>query len=179
MTQDLTPRLMYHAVKNNLDEYDGIFYLGVTSTNIFCIPSCKARTPKFENCKFFLSKNQAINAGFRGCKRCRSEFYPNNEPEWYRPLISMLNNIVDRKILIDEIEKITNTSYSTVYRYFKNYLNISPAFYHRKIRLRKAHELIKSGKDYRDIIYGCGFESLSGFRSAYYLEYGYNPGEIL
>ena len=60
----------YHAIDTRDARYDGQFWTGVTSTGIYCRPSCPARTPKRENCRFFNSAADARAAGFRACKRC-------------------------------------------------------------------------------------------------------------
>src|SRR2546426_12292449 len=51
--------------------YDGIFFLGVHTTGIFCRPSCPARKPLPENVNYFSSVREAVFAGYRPCKRCR------------------------------------------------------------------------------------------------------------
>jgi AraC family transcriptional regulator, regulatory protein of adaptative response / DNA-3-methyladenine glycosylase II len=61
--------------------FDGWFFVGVTSTGIYCRPSCQARTPKRENRRFFASAAAAQAAGFRACKRCRPDASPGS-PEW-------------------------------------------------------------------------------------------------
>ncbi len=61
--------------------FDGWVYCGVTSTGIYCRPSCPARTPKRENVRFFRSAAAAQAAGFRACKRCRPDATPGS-PEW-------------------------------------------------------------------------------------------------
>src|SRR6202162_1877563 len=57
--------------------FDGLVLVGVTSTGIYCRPVCPARTPKFENCRFFPSAAAAQRAGLRPCLRCRPETAPD------------------------------------------------------------------------------------------------------
>jgi AraC family transcriptional regulator of adaptative response / DNA-3-methyladenine glycosylase II len=61
--------------------FDGWFFAGITSTGIYCRPSCPARTPKRENRRFFPTAAAAQLAGFRACKRCRPDASPGS-PEW-------------------------------------------------------------------------------------------------
>jgi AraC family transcriptional regulator, regulatory protein of adaptative response / DNA-3-methyladenine glycosylase II len=61
--------------------FDGWFFAGITSTGIYCRPSCPARTPKRENRRFFATAAAAQAAGFRACKRCRPDASPGS-PEW-------------------------------------------------------------------------------------------------
>src|ERR1700742_1755168 len=67
----------YRALKSRDPRFDGLIFVGVTSTGIYCRPICPARTAKFENCNFFGSAAAAQDAGFRPCLRCRPEIAPD------------------------------------------------------------------------------------------------------
>jgi AraC family transcriptional regulator of adaptative response / DNA-3-methyladenine glycosylase II len=67
----------YRALQSRDARFDGLLFVGVTSTGIYCRPVCPARTPKFENCRFFGSAAAAQEAGFRPCLRCRPESAPD------------------------------------------------------------------------------------------------------
>ncbi|MEJ6490518.1 Ada metal-binding domain-containing protein [Leucobacter sp. USCH14] len=71
----------YRAASGRDSRWDGRLYLGVTSTGIYCRPSCPARKPLPENCRFFPSAAACVAAGFRACKRCRPEAVPGS-PDW-------------------------------------------------------------------------------------------------
>jgi AraC family transcriptional regulator of adaptative response / DNA-3-methyladenine glycosylase II len=71
----------YRAVDSRDQRFDGWFFTAVTSTGIYCRPSCPAMTPKRENVTFFPSAAAAQRAGFRACKRCRPDAAPGS-PEW-------------------------------------------------------------------------------------------------
>jgi AraC family transcriptional regulator of adaptative response / DNA-3-methyladenine glycosylase II len=68
----------YLALKARDARFDGCFYIGVTSTGIYCRPVCRVRAPKRENCRFFTYAAQAEHAGFRPCLRCRPELAPHS-----------------------------------------------------------------------------------------------------
>lgn len=70
-------KICYRALQSRDCRFDGLIFVGVKSTGIYCRPICPARTPKFENCIFFGSAAAAQDAGFRPCLRCR----PENAPE--------------------------------------------------------------------------------------------------
>jgi AraC family transcriptional regulator, regulatory protein of adaptative response / DNA-3-methyladenine glycosylase II len=70
-------QVCYRALQNRDARFDGLLFVGVTSTGIYCRPICPARTPKFENCCFFGSAAAAQEAGFRPCLRCRPESAPD------------------------------------------------------------------------------------------------------
>ena len=61
----------YRAVKSKDQRFDGWFFVGVTSTGIFCRPSCPATTPRRSNVRFYPTAAAAQGDGFRACRRCR------------------------------------------------------------------------------------------------------------
>jgi AraC family transcriptional regulator, regulatory protein of adaptative response / DNA-3-methyladenine glycosylase II len=67
----------YGALQSRDSRFDGLIFVGVTSTGIYCRPVCPARTAKFENCIFYGSAAAAQDAGFRPCLRCRPETAPD------------------------------------------------------------------------------------------------------
>ncbi len=69
--------LCYRALQSRDRRFDGLLFVGVRSTGVYCRPVCPARTPKFENCRFFSSAAAAQEAGFRPCLRCRPETAPD------------------------------------------------------------------------------------------------------
>ena len=71
----------YSAVQSKDPRFDGWFFTAVTSTGIYCRPSCPAQTPKAANVRFYPTAAAAQQAGFRACKRCRPDAAPGS-PEW-------------------------------------------------------------------------------------------------
>src|SRR6476661_5381000 len=78
MTTD--SRTRYRALTARDPRFDGLFFVGVTSTGIYCRPICTARAPRQENCRFFASAALAEREGFRPCLRCRPELAPGLAP---------------------------------------------------------------------------------------------------
>src|SRR6185436_11880722 len=70
-------KVCYRAFQSRDARFDGLIFVGVSSTGIYCRPICPARTPKFENCHYFGSAAAAQDAGFRPCLRCRPEIAPD------------------------------------------------------------------------------------------------------
>jgi AraC family transcriptional regulator of adaptative response / DNA-3-methyladenine glycosylase II len=92
----------YRAVKSRDARFDGWFFTAVTSTHIYCRPSCPAITPKRENVRFYATSAAAQQAGFRACLRCRPDASPGS-PEWLgradvaaRAVRLILDGAVDR-----------------------------------------------------------------------------------
>src|SRR3954469_5104864 len=77
---DLDSRRLYKALSTRDPRFDGIFFVGVTSTKIYCRPICPVKTPKEANCRFFDTAQETEQAGFRPCLRCRPELAPGSAP---------------------------------------------------------------------------------------------------
>jgi len=158
--------------------YDGRFYVCVRSTRIYCLPSCKAKQPMLKNVVFHLAREEAVLAGFRGCKRCRSEFFPDVTPSWLNQVLALMRRTVQSKITEQDLAREATVDISTIRRYFRSYLQTTPMAFHRRIRLDYAKSLMEKGADYLTAAYECGFDSASGFRDAFNKQYGYSPGKL-
>jgi AraC family transcriptional regulator, regulatory protein of adaptative response / DNA-3-methyladenine glycosylase II len=93
----------YRALSSRDPRFDGWFFVAVTSTGIYCRPSCPAMTPKRSNVRFMPSAAAAQDAGFRACKRCRPDAAPGS-PEWNvradlvgRAMRQIADGVVDRE----------------------------------------------------------------------------------
>ncbi|HTD58007.1 MAG TPA: DNA-3-methyladenine glycosylase 2 family protein [Solirubrobacteraceae bacterium] len=93
----------YQAAQSRDPRFDGWFFIAVSSTGIYCRPSCPAMTPKRENVRFYPSAAAAQQAGFRACKRCRPDAAPGS-PEWdgradvvARAMRLIADGVVDRE----------------------------------------------------------------------------------
>jgi len=78
--------------------YDGVFYLGVRTTGIFCRPSCPARKPLPENVEYFATAKEALFAGYRPCKRCRPLDTNGHLPEWANQLMHEIESAPTMRI---------------------------------------------------------------------------------
>lgn len=169
---------MVRASNRRDSHYDGKFYVGVRSTGIYCLPSCKAKKPKPENVAFYPTREEAIAAGLRGCKRCKSEKFPDVLPDWLHGVLAFMRS--NRTVRLNEVKliQLTGVDVSTVRRYFKSHLQSTPLSFHRRLRLNYARQLLESGLDYLAAAYECGYESASGFRQAFTQQFGQPPGRF-
>src|SRR5262252_5781671 len=71
--------------------YDGIFFLAVQTTGIFCRPSCPARKPLPQNVSYFSTAREAMFAGYRPCKRCRPLDTTGRPPEWVGQVLTLVD----------------------------------------------------------------------------------------
>lgn len=167
---------MITAMKQNDDAYDGKFYVGVRTTGIYCLPSCKARLPYLRNVIFYDTREDAIVAGLRACKRCRSDRFPDVLPEWLGLVVTYMNDNQSLRLTEQRLASKAGVNISTVRRYFNQHHQVTPLAFHRKLRLRHARSLIEKGSDYLSAGFECGYESASGFREAFEREFGCPPG---
>jgi AraC family transcriptional regulator of adaptative response/methylated-DNA-[protein]-cysteine methyltransferase len=87
----------YRALVEKKAEYEGIFFVGVKTTGVFCRPTCPARKPKFENCEFFETAQQALLASFRPCKRCRPLSHPNHVSKLVQMLVEAVEENPEKR----------------------------------------------------------------------------------
>jgi hypothetical protein len=97
---------MERAYLRSDPSYDGIFYLGVKSTGIFCRPSCGARKPLPRNVEYFASPREALFAGYRPCKRCRPLAAAGEPPVWAGKLLSAVEADPSHRFTDAELREI-------------------------------------------------------------------------
>lgn len=163
-------------MRQNDEAYDGRFYVGVRTTGIYCLPSCRARLPNPGNVVFYDTREGAIVAGLRACKRCKSDRFPDVLPDWLGHLIGYMNDHRSLRLTEQKLASKAGVNISTIRRYFKQHQQVTPLSFHRKLRLRHARGLIENGSDYLSAGFDCGYESASGFREAFEREFGCPPG---
>ena len=165
-------------MRTNDAAFDGRFYVGVHSTGIYCLPSCKAKLPLLKNVRFYATREEAIAAGLRGCMRCKSETYPDVLPQWLKTVLKYMRDHTDERLNELRLIQMTKVDISTIRRYFKAHLGLTPLAFHRIIRLNYALRLLEQGSDYLNAAYACGYQSVSGFREAFIRQFGKTPGRI-
>jgi AraC family transcriptional regulator of adaptative response/methylated-DNA-[protein]-cysteine methyltransferase len=156
----------YRALVAKNAEYEGVFYTGVKTTGVFCRPVCPARNPKFENCTFFETAQDALLAGFRPCKRCHPLSHPNQMPEIVQQLVDAVEAEPDKKWRSDDVRALYIDP-STARRQFKKRFGMTFIEYARARRLGAAMKHIRSGASVIDAQVSAGYESGSGFRDAF------------
>jgi AraC family transcriptional regulator of adaptative response/methylated-DNA-[protein]-cysteine methyltransferase len=171
----LPPRAeMERAYLRSDGSYDGLFYLGVRTTGIFCRPSCHARKPKTENVEFFASPKDAVFAGYRPCLKCKP-VGADAEPGWVADLLAKIDARPDARIRERDLRAM-DLSPERVRRYFADRYGLTFQAYCRARRLAGAFEQIRDGKRIDDAVFDTGYASHSGFRDAFRKVMGQPPG---
>jgi AraC family transcriptional regulator of adaptative response/methylated-DNA-[protein]-cysteine methyltransferase len=155
--------------------YDGIFFLAVRSTGIFCRPSCPARKPLPRNVEYFASPREAIFAGFRPCKRCHPLSSNGSSPSWVTGLLARVERNPSGRYS-DGFLRSIGIEPVRARRYFQKKYGMTFQAYCRGRRLGKALEQIRLGVDLDDVALGYGYDSHSGFRDAFARTFGKSPG---
>lgn len=156
----------YDALINKDSTYEGIFFVGITSTGIFCRPSCSARKPKRENCVFFQTAQQSLLAGFRPCKRCRPLLNPNEPSDMIKILTEAVEEDPSRRWTDADVRELGYNS-STVRRQFKKRFGMTFTAYSRARRMGIALKTIRQGDKIINAQIDAGYSSGSGFRDAF------------
>jgi len=156
---------MFAATERRDRAFDGIFFLAVTTTGIFCRPSCPARKPARPNVRFFASAQQALLAGFRACKRCRPLEPPGATPDWLRPLLEDIEREPDRRWRDEDLRR-RGLEPVRVRRWFQNTHGMSFHAFHRARRLGRALGRLRNGAAVTSTAFDSGYESMSGFQQA-------------
>jgi AraC family transcriptional regulator, regulatory protein of adaptative response / methylated-DNA-[protein]-cysteine methyltransferase len=167
---------MLDAFLKSDPSYDGLFYTAVRTTGIFCLPSCSARKPLPENVEFFDSAREALFSGYRPCKRCRPLDAPGTAPDWLRPLLDKIEKDPRRRWREEDMREL-GVEPARARRYFQAKYGMTFQAYMRALRLGEAFTEIRGGAEIDDVVFDSGFESHSGFRSAFERVFGCPPGQ--
>jgi len=168
---------MLRASMERDPSYDGLFFTGVTTTMIFCRPSCKARKPKPEHVEFYATARKALFAGFRPCLRCRPLEDRQHTPAWISRLIDQVEADPSRRIRDAELRE-QQIDPVAARRYFQKRFGMTFQAYSRARRLGRAFSDIRRGGSIDDAVFEHGWESHSGFRRAFAKAAKAPPGAI-
>lgn len=183
----------YRALCSKDARFDGGFFVGVTSTGIYCRPVCRVRTPRLENCRFFDLAAQAEKAGFRPCLRCRPELAPRHR-HWtttdatqilaHQATVLLddpgtwLEPVAERTRIAAVAERL-GVSDRHLRRIFEMHLGVSPLQYLQTCRLLAAKQLLTDTRlPVSDVALASGFSSLRRFNAAFADHYRINPTQM-
>lgn len=108
----------YSALLAKDADYEGIFYVGVKTTGVFCRPTCSARKPKFLNCEFFKYAEEALLASFRPCKRCLPLSHPSYVSKTVKKLVDAVESHPEKRWKEKDFQNLSIDA-STARRQFK------------------------------------------------------------
>ena len=174
----------YRAVESRDNRFDGWIYLGVTSTGVYCRPSCPAVSPKRANMRFYRSSAAAQRAGFRACKRCRPDASPGS-PEWNaradvvaRAMRLIGDGVVDREGVAGLATRL-GYSVRQLNRLVSSELGAGPLALARAQRAQTARTLIETTElGFAEVAFAAGFASVRQFNDTVREVFALTPREL-
>jgi len=181
----IDPDIAYQALASHDPRFDGVFFVGVSSTGIYCRPVCPAKTPRRENCRFFESAEAAEKAAFRPCLRCRPELAPGNAPvdrahRIARRIVHHINEgLLDDGASLEDVAAQFEISSRQLRRIVQKELGVSPIELMQTRRLLLAKQLLTETKlPVTEIAFASGFSSLRRFNDAFSTHYRMPPSQL-
>lgn len=174
----------YRALESRDERFDGWFFVAVTSTGIYCRPSCPAMTPRRQNVRFYRTSAAAQLAGFRACKRCRPDATPGS-PEWNvrhdlvgRAMRLIADGVVDRGG-VGGLARRLHVSARHLHRLLTDEVGAGPLALARAQRAQTARVLIETTElPFADVAFGAGFASIRQFNDTVREVFANSPTEL-
>lgn len=166
----------YRALLDKNRDYEGVFFVGVKTTGVFCRSTCPARKPKIENCEFFETAQDALLASFRPCKRCKPLSHPNIASKLVQTLVEAVEKNPEKRWKDSDFKELSVDA-STARRQFKKRFGMTFVAYARARRMGLAMKQIREGQAVIDAQLSSGYESGSGFRDAFSRVMGTAPSK--
>ncbi|WP_366511996.1 methylated-DNA--[protein]-cysteine S-methyltransferase [uncultured Chryseobacterium sp.] len=171
---ELTEKIMYEASYTKDVSFEGIFWMGVKTTGIFCRPTCTARKPKFENVEFFFNTKDAMLKGYRPCKVCRPLENLDATPQYIKELLKEIAD--DPTLKLKDYNLVQRgLEPATVRRWFLKHHGITFHAFQRMSKLNTAFKKLRQGESVTEVAFDMGYDSLSGFNEGFKNIFGVSP----
>ncbi len=177
----LDPDTCYKAVASHDRRFDGRFFVGVSSTGVYCRPVCAVRTPKRENCTFYETAAAAEKRGFRPCLRCRPELAPGHGlSDLSGRLAQAAATLIDEGFMVDAgvaaLAARIGVTERHLRRLFDAQFGVSVLEYAQTQRLLLAKRLLTdTALTVTDVAHAAGFGSVRRFNDVLKTRYGLTP----
>lgn len=170
---------MYQAILRHDRSYDGKFLTCVLSTGIYCLPSCPARKPLLKNIRFLANEREAVNAGFRICKRCRPDLFyrgENADAQLYEAMLERLRAEPAKVKGITSLAKLCGISSTKLNELVRRHAHLSPADLIGRERIRAAGQaLISTSDNVLNVGLSVGFASEASFHRQFLAHMAMTP----
>jgi AraC family transcriptional regulator of adaptative response/methylated-DNA-[protein]-cysteine methyltransferase len=151
----------WQAVLDRDRNQDGKFVFAVSSTGIYCRPSCPAKRPRRENVAFFANVDNAEKAGFRACLRCRPRAAGNQQVEMVKAACRYIERHLEEGVSLGDLGKALHQSPFHVQRTFKAVLGVTPRAYADSCRMNQLKRNLQAGHSVTRAMYDAGYSSSS------------------
>ncbi len=159
-------KTMYQALLDQDPSFEGVFYVGVRTTGIFCRPTCRAKKPKEENTEYFKNVELAMQHGYRACKICRPLERLDHTPRHIEALLQEIHEQPEQGIS-DKDLRSRSLDPLKIRRWFTRHYGMTFHQYLRSLRVNQANVRLLQGAAITHTAFDAGFESLSGFADAF------------
>ncbi len=167
---------LYRGFRRSDPALDGRVLVAVRTTGVYCLPSCRARKPRRENVRFYVSRAEAERDGFRACRRCRPEVRGGRRALERAALRRWLDQLAAGESGIGQLARAGGSSPSGLYRMFRRHLGYGPRQARSEARLRHACDLLRSNRgSITWVAYEAGFGSLAAFYRWFRRSLGVTP----
>ena len=176
--------MYYRALVSKDTRFDGVFFVGVKSTGIYCRPVCPVRTPNREGCLFFSRAAEAEQEGFRACFRCRPELAPGQASvDACSNLVRMAVEQIQAGFLnehnVDELAGRLGVTARHLRRSMDQELGMTPSFLAQSRRLAMAKQLLQeTALSMTDVAFSSGFSSVRRFNGAFRKQFRCTPSSL-
>lgn len=170
----LTDDIMYEALINKDSQYEGLFFIAVKTTSIFCRPTCTAKKPKRENVEFFKTTQEALSNGYRPCRICTPMELKGDLPGYVKQIMSELKGSPHQRIT-DCMIRNMQIDPNKIRRWFKKNHGLTFQSYQRMLRINRAIGNIKFGDNVINAAFENGYDSLSGFQYSFRKTANFTP----
>jgi AraC family transcriptional regulator, regulatory protein of adaptative response / DNA-3-methyladenine glycosylase II len=181
---ELNSAACYQAMKAHDARFDGRFFVGVTSTKIYCRPICRVRVPLLKNCTFHPSAAAAEVAGFRPCLKCRPELAPGfaateASAKLARAASRMIEDGVANELDLALLAKKVGVTDRHLRRIFSDEFGVSPVQFAQTQRLLLAKRLMTdTTMSVTDVAFASGFSSVRRMNTLFAERYGFAPTRL-
>lgn len=180
----LDPDTCYRAVSARDGRFDGVFFVAVSTTGIYCRPICPARTPGRARCSFFARAAEAERAGYRACFRCRPELAPglaaiDSIPRLVRRAAARVEAGFLNEHSIEELATELEVTSRHLRRAMESELGVSPVELAQTRRLAMAKQLLHdTDLSLAEVAFASGFSSVRRFNGLFQARFGRAPSAI-
>jgi AraC family transcriptional regulator of adaptative response/methylated-DNA-[protein]-cysteine methyltransferase len=178
VTRSILDDSRWQAVVGRDGRSDGKFVFAVSSTGVYCRPSCPSKRPRRENVTFFRQPQEAERAGFRECLRCRPKSIVGNpRQELVKSICRYIEQHLDEPLTLARLATEFRRSRFHLERTFKSVLGITPREYANSCRMRGFRQNLKAGHTVTRAMYDAGYSSSSRLYSRTSSELGMEPAK--
>ena len=174
----------YRALRARDGRFDGVFFVGVQTTGIYCRPVCPARTPGRERCVFFERAAVAEREGFRACFRCRPELAPggaavDSVPRLVQAAVTRIEAGCLNEGGVDELSAALGVTSRHLRRAMESELGVTPVELAQTRRLALAKQLLQdTALPLTDVAFAAGFSSVRRFNALFQARFGRPPSAL-